>query len=82
MEILTKMNNPKEARLKLSALKDNFRDMTSVIIAYSGGVDSAFMANVANDVLGVKSLAITAKSPSLAILIIWGYKDSFIDNLL
>lgn len=60
------MNNPKEARLKLSALKDNFRDMTSVIIAYSGGVDSAFMANVANDVLGVKSLAITAKSPSLA----------------
>lgn len=66
MEILTKMNNPKEARLKLSALKDNFRDMTSVIIAYSGGVDSAFMANVANDVLGVKALAITAKSPSLA----------------
>ncbi len=60
------MNNPKEARLKLSALKDNFRDMTSVIIAYSGGVDSAFMANVANDVLGVKALAITAKSPSLA----------------
>ena len=66
MEILTKINNPKEARLKLSALKDNFCDMTSVIIAYSGGVDSAFMATVANDVLGVKALAITAKSPSLA----------------
>lgn len=66
MEVLTKINNPKEARLKLSALKDNFREMTSVIIAYSGGVDSAFMATVANDVLGVKALAITAKSPSLA----------------
>ena len=66
MEVLTKINNPKEARLKLSALKDNFREMISVIIAYSGGVDSAFMATVANDVLGVKALAITAKSPSLA----------------
>ena len=66
MEVSKKINISKEAKRKLSFLRDNFRDMASVIIAYSGGVDSAFMAAVANDVLGAKALAITAKSPSLA----------------
>jgi pyridinium-3,5-biscarboxylic acid mononucleotide sulfurtransferase len=38
----------------------------SVIVAYSGGVDSAYLAWLANDVLGSRSLAITAVSPSLS----------------
>ena len=37
-----------------------------VIVAYSGGVDSALLAAVAHEVLGDNSLAVTAVSPSLA----------------
>lgn len=36
----------------------------SVLIAYSGGVDSAFLAVTANRILGPRSLCITADSPS------------------
>ena len=37
----------------------------SCLVAYSGGVDSAFLARVAHDVLGSKALAAIADSPSL-----------------
>ena len=37
----------------------------SCLVAYSGGVDSVFLARVARDVLGDKSLAVIADSPSL-----------------
>ena len=51
---------------KMDALKAILADMGSVIVAYSGGTDSAFLAATAHDVLGDKALAVTAKSPSLA----------------
>jgi len=48
--------------MKFQKLKDNLRDLGSVAIAYSGGVDSTFLLKVAADVLGDKVIAITAKS--------------------
>src|SRR3989442_10760112 len=50
---------------KLEQLRELIRSYGSCLVAYSGGVDSAFLARVARDVLSDKSLAVIADSPSL-----------------
>lgn len=50
---------------KLSLLKENLAGMTSLALAYSGGVDSTFLMVVAHEVLSSNFLAIIAASPTL-----------------
>jgi uncharacterized protein len=50
---------------KYERLQERLRSFGSCLVAYSGGVDSVLLAYVARQVLGTKSLAVIADSPSL-----------------
>lgn len=50
---------------KLSALKSIFQEMGSVVVAYSGGVDSTLVLRLAYEYLGDRAVAVTAVSASL-----------------
>jgi pyridinium-3,5-biscarboxylic acid mononucleotide sulfurtransferase len=49
---------------KASALRGALSSMGTVVVAYSGGVDSAYLACIAHETLGDGALAVTADSPS------------------
>ena len=51
---------------KLHILESRLAQLGRVMVAYSGGVDSAFLAATAHRMLGARMLAVLADSPSLA----------------
>src|SRR5690349_8927055 len=55
-----------ETQAKYEHLQEILRDMESVLVAYSGGVDSALLLKVAHDVLGTRALGAIAASPAYA----------------
>lgn len=64
---MTSADPDDETELALARLRDELRALGSVVVAFSGGADSAFLAYVANETLGrTHCSAVTAVSPSLA----------------
>jgi pyridinium-3,5-biscarboxylic acid mononucleotide sulfurtransferase len=55
-----------DTRARLLALETRLGGLSALLVAYSGGVDSAFLAATAYRVLGSRMLAVLADSPSLA----------------
>ena len=58
---LAKMPHP-----QITTLENILKEMDSVVVAYSGGVDSTLLAVAAHRALGDRALAVTAVSPALA----------------
>lgn len=54
-----------DATAKEERLRELFRQLDSVIVAYSGGVDSSYVAYIANAELGPRAVCITGQSASL-----------------
>ena len=48
---------------QLDRLRAHLREMGSVLVCYSGGVDSAFVLAVAHEVLGARAVGIADRTP-------------------
>lgn len=56
-----------DIREKLNKLIDNVKALESVVVAFSGGVDSTLVAKVCYDVLGNNAVAVTARSETYPV---------------
>src|ERR1051325_6075778 len=63
--MLVELSNPTQLQEKQERLFSELSAMRRVIVAFSGGTDSAYLAWAANRVLGRNALAMTADSASL-----------------
>jgi pyridinium-3,5-biscarboxylic acid mononucleotide sulfurtransferase len=54
-----------QLRQKLDRLRAIFAPMPSVMVAFSGGVDSTFVLKVAHDTIGERVIALTTTSPTM-----------------
>ncbi len=59
----TKDQLPEILKSKLAQVKHSIKEMRSVAVAYSGGVDSTLLLDIAYSVLGNRAVAIYAESP-------------------
>src|ERR671913_1327087 len=66
-----------DATAKEERLRELFRQLDSVIVAYSGGVDSSYVAYIANAELGPRAICITGQSASLP-----SYQQAEIDRVV
>lgn len=60
---------------KLTALRRVISDMQSVLVAFSGGIDSTIVLKVAHEQLGEHALAVTAVSPTFPAIELGGAKQ-------
>jgi uncharacterized protein len=58
-------NTERNTKEKFKTLREYLIRLDKVMVAYSGGTDSAFLSYVAHEVLGTNVLAVIADSPSL-----------------
>jgi uncharacterized protein len=65
MATLVEVSNPAKLQEKETRLFQILRELDRVMVAYSGGTDSAYLAWAAHQVLGEGALAITADSASI-----------------
>src|SRR5215213_9217047 len=68
---------PMNLTAKEERLREIFRELDSVIVAYSGGVDSSYVAYVANEELGPRAVCITGQSASLP-----GYQRTELESVV
>ena len=62
---MSELDIPTRSQERFALLQDIVRSMGSVLVAFSGGVDSTFLLKVAVDTLQEKALAVLAESPTL-----------------